>query len=174
MSEKSFRLIIFVALLCVAPTIVFLIQVVVTIPPVFILSAVVVLLVEFLKESAGIPILLIAFLAATFLISNGIFWLIAFIFAKIASWLPRVWLRYAWLATLLLVLWRVSQQPFYGAGGHGPGSFGPIQDIWKQGLGFKPDANWNYYFISVGVIVGCAILWRGIAYLIARKNSNTA
>ena len=103
MSEKSFRLIIFVALLCVAPTIVFLIQVVVTIPPVFILSAVVVLLVEFLKESAGIPILLIAFLAATFLISNGIFWLIAFIFAKIASWLPRVWLRYAWLATLLLV-----------------------------------------------------------------------
>ena len=171
MSEKNFRLILFIALLCVAPTIVFMIQVVVTVPPVVILSAVVVLFVEFFKQSADVPMLLVAFLVATFLISYSIFWLIAFIFSKIASWLPSTWLRYAWLATLLLVLWRVSQQPYYGAGGHGPGSFGPIQDIWKHGLGFAPDTSWNYYFISVGVMVGCAILWRGITYLVARKKS---
>ncbi len=171
MSEKNFRLILFVALLCVAPTIVFLVQVVITIPPVVILSAMVVLLVEYFKESGGVSILIIAFLAATFLISFGIFWLIAYIFAKIASWLPSIWLRYTWLATLLMVLWSVSQQPIYGAGGHGPGSFGPIQDIWEQGLAIKPDAPWNYYFISVGMIIGCAILWRGITYLISRKTA---
>ncbi len=127
MSEKNFRLILFVALLCVAPTIIFLVQVVITIPPAVILSALIVLIVEFLKESGEVPILIIAFLAATFLISYGIFWLIAFVFARIASWLPSMWLRYAWLGTLFLVLWRVSHQPYYGAGGHGPGSFGPIQ-----------------------------------------------
>ena len=173
MSEKNFRLILFVSLLCVAPTIVFLIQVVITVPPVVILSAIVVLFVEFFNQSEAVSILIIAFLVGTFLISCGVFWVIAFILAKIASWLPSIWLRYAWFATLLIALWGVSQLSIYGAGGHGPGSFGPIQDLWKQGLGFKPDAPWNYYFISVAVIIGCAMLWRCMTFLISRKVSES-
>jgi hypothetical protein len=129
-AERTFRRILFVALLLGAPAVLFLIQVVFVVPTVLLLAGAVRMVPKlvasgFARENLAFVLLLLA----GALIFAGLCYLIAWLFGKLAARLPAGRPRLALLGVLLAGLVWVTQQPIYGGGGHGPGKFGPLQEL---------------------------------------------
>ena len=129
-NERIFRHTLFVALLFGAPAVLFLVQVVFIVPPVLLVAGAVGLLAKlvatgFARESL---FMLVALLLGA-IITAGPSYLLAWLLGKLAARLPAGWPRWTLLAALLAGLARVTQQPIYGGGGHGPGKFGALQSL---------------------------------------------
>lgn len=161
MSEKSFRTILFVALLLVAPAILFLVQAIFIVPPVFLLAGFVYILKKLLLSGPGLDNLtFLAFLSVHLLIFIGVYWLLAWLLGKLTLLTPHRNLRGVLLLLLLAGLGWLTQLPIYGGGGHGPAKMGPLQHLLK-GLeqSYGPGSMLTVYLTALG-LVGAAWGWR--------------
>jgi hypothetical protein len=128
--ELTFRRILFVALLLGAPAVLFLIQVVFIVPPVLLLAGAVRMVPKVVASGFGREnLFFLVMLLAAALVFAGPCYLFAWLLGKLAARLPAGWPRPALLAVLLAGLVWVTQRPIYGGGGHGPGKFGPLQEM---------------------------------------------
>jgi hypothetical protein len=129
-TERAFRHILFVALLLVAPAVLFLVQVVFVVPPVLLLAGAVRMVPKLVASGFSREnLIFLALLLAGAVVFAGPCYLLAWLLGKIAARLPTGWPRPVLLAVLLAALVWVTQQPIYGGGGHGPGKFGPLQEL---------------------------------------------
>jgi hypothetical protein len=126
--ERTFRRILFVALLLGAPAVLFLIQVVFIVPPVVLLAGAVRVVPKLVASGFGREnLFFFAALLAGALICAAPCYLLAWLAGKLAARLPAGWPRWTLLGLLLAGLAWVTQLPIYGGGGHGPGEFGTLQ-----------------------------------------------
>ena len=133
MSALTFRRILFVALLLAAPAVLFLVQAVFVVPTTLLIAGAVRMLPKLVASGfGGENVAFIGFLAVSSLIFAGLFYLLAWLCGKLAKRLPVGWPRGALLAALLAGLTWITQRPIYGGGGHGPGKFGPLQDLLRE------------------------------------------
>lgn len=160
MNEKGFRTVLFVALLLVAPALLYLVQVVFIVPPVFLLAG----LVYTLKKAvaAGFSTEQLAFLAfflVHFLLFAGAYWLLAGLLGRLARLVPRGPACYGLLVLVLAALGGLTQLPIYGGGGHGPARLGPLQHL-LIGLeqSYGPGSMLTVYLSALGLVV---IVWGG-------------
>ena len=155
MSEKTFRTILFVALILVAPALLFMVQVFFLVPTVFLLAGTLLMTVKSLTsgfDSENLAFL--AFFAVHFLLFGGIYWLLAFAMARLASLFPSATARRTLLGLLLLGLSVLSQAPVYGGGGHGPLRMGPLQFVLKEmGGSYGQGAVWGVYLVALATVL---------------------
>lgn len=111
-------------LLALAPGFVFLVQVVVFIPPAAILATVLQQIWQTLTGGQYNEMGVVLFFFPHFLLFTLLYWLLAGLFASLIKRLGNPTL--IWLMFVGALAW-TTQQTFYGAGGHGPGDFGPVQ-----------------------------------------------
>jgi len=161
MSEGSFRTILFVALLLVAPTLIFLVQVVFIVPPVLLLAGLVFLVKKIATSGFGNDnLVFFAFLAIHLVIYGGLYWLISWLVGKLASLFPKGLPRTILLLVLLAGLAAVTQVPIYGGAGHGPADMGPLQHLLARlEKSYGAGSVLTVYLTSIG-LVGAAGAWR--------------
>lgn len=161
MSEKTFRTILFLALLLVAPALLFMVQVIFVVPPVFLLAGLAYMLKKTVFGGFGMENLaFIAFLLIHLLIFGGLYWLVALALGKLAKLTHHGALRTCLLIALLGGLACLTQLPIYGGGGHGPARMGPLQHLLielKQSYG--TGAVVSVYLTAAGLL-GATAAWR--------------
>jgi len=161
--ERTFRRILFVALLLGAPAVLFLIQVIFVVPTVLLLAGAVRMVPKLLASGfAWENLAFIAFLLACALIFAGLWYLPAWLFGKLAARLPAGWPRSTLLGVLLAGLVWVTQQPIYGGGGHGPGKFGPLQELLGSlDKSFGAGTALTVYAVALALVLfPLALAWR--------------
>jgi len=140
-------------LLAVAPGFVFLLQVVIFIPPAAILATVLAQAWQAIIGGQANELSFALFFFPHFLLFTLLYWLLASFFSRMISRTGKPAL--IWLLFSAVLFW-VTQQSIYGAGGHGPGRYGPVQNYFL-------DPSWSfgtqyaYYFASlmiIGVVLG--------------------
>lgn len=162
MSEQSFRTILFVALLLVAPAIFFLVQVIFILPPVFLLAGAVYVLKKIVLGGFGLEnFTFLALFLLHLLLSAGVYWLVAWLLGKLALLAPRGAVRSALPALLLAGIGGVTQVPIYGGGGHGPAKLGPLQML-LGGLeaSYGPGSMLTVYLTALGVLLAASGWWK--------------
>jgi hypothetical protein len=144
MSEKTFRTILFVALLLVAPALIFLVQVVFIVPPVFLLAGVTYVLKKTVVSGFHLENLaFIGFFLAHLLVFGGLYWLLALILGKMAKLLPGATPRVVLLVALLGGLAWLTQQPIYGGGGTARPEWAPFSFCWSNSAKTMAAPRWR-------------------------------
>jgi hypothetical protein len=130
MNERTFRRILFAALLLVAPTIIYLVQVVFVVPTVFVPAGLFYMFYKLVAHgwSNDVPIFIV-FFVVHLAVFGSIYALLAWLVGKLCCLFVHGWLRLVPLALLLVGLGALTQLSIYGGGGHGPMKVGPIQDM---------------------------------------------
>lgn len=130
MSERLFRRVLFLALLLVSPTIIFLVQVVFVVPTVFLPAGLFYMIYKLVAHGWGndVPIF-IGFFLIHLAVFGSCYWLLAWLVGKLCCGIFAGLWRLVSLVVLLAGLGALTQLPIYGGGGHGPSRFGPIQFI---------------------------------------------
>lgn len=129
MTETRFRRLLFIALLLLAPALLFLVQVIFVVPPAALLAGAGYVTA---KACAGAPLrqslLFLAFLLLHLVLFGGLYYLLAWLLARLTRSLSG---RGRALIQLLLlgILAGISQLPIYGSGGHGPAHLGTLQAL---------------------------------------------
>lgn len=158
MSERTFRRILFAALLLVAPTIIFLIQVVFVVPTIFVPAGLVYMLYKLVASGwdSEMPIF-IGFFLVHLAVFGGLYALLAWLIGKLCCLFVQGWPRLVPLTLLLAGLAAMTLLPIYGGGGHGPSSFGPIQFIIAE-LGREYGSGAVYaVYVSAALLCGLAV-----------------
>lgn len=160
MTENTFRTILFIALLLVAPAILFLVQVVFIVPPVVLLAGLVYLLKKIAAGGLGLDNLtFLAFLLIHLAIFGGMYWLLAWVFGKLARLLAPGLPRCIFLGLLLAGLACLSQLPIYGGAGHGPARLGPLQTLLAALTRSYGDHSALILSLTAGTLVAAAAIW---------------
>lgn len=154
MTERTFRRILWAALLWVGPAVVFLVQVVFVVPTIFIPAGLVYMgykLVAYGWDSE-MPIFA-GFFLLHLAVFGGLYALLAWLISKLCCLIFPERLRWIPMALLLAGLGALTQLPIYGGAGHGPAKFGPIQSIVAElGRGYGAGAVYAVY--GAGLAIG--------------------
>lgn len=161
MSEKTFRTILFIALMLVAPALVFMVQAIFVVPPVFLIAGLVYMLKKTVISGFGMEnMTFIAFLLIHLLIFGGLYWLLALVLGKLAKLTPRGAPRTCLLIALLVALAGLTQLSIYGGGGHGPARMGPLQHLLTElEQSYGTGSMLSVYLTAAG-LVGTTAVWR--------------
>jgi len=127
MHEKTVRTLLFAALLLAAPALLTLIQAVFVLPPVFLLAGTLVMLVKTIEAPGSENVTFLAFFAVHFLVFAGLYWLVAFLVAKLGARFLSARGRTVLLGVCLAGLAALTQAPLFGGAGDGPMRLGPLQ-----------------------------------------------
>jgi hypothetical protein len=153
-TERTFRRLLRAALLLVAPTLVFLVQVIFVVPTIFVPAGMVYMgykLVAYGWDSE-MPIF-IGFFLLHLAVFGGLYAVLAWLVGKLCCLIFSERLRLIPMLLLLAGLAALTQLPIYGGGGHGPGRFGPIQFIIAElGRGYGAGAVYTVY--GTGLLIG--------------------
>ncbi len=161
MSETTFRSILFLALLLTAPALIFLVQVIFIVPPVFLLAGITYVLKKTVVSGLRLENLtFIGFFLAHLLVFGGLYWLLALILGKLARLLPAGVPRLLMLCALLGGLAWVTQLPIYGGGGHGPVRLGPLQFLLAELAKDYGRASLAMVYLSAAGLIAAIVGWR--------------
>jgi len=161
LSEKTFRLILFVALLLTAPALLFLVQAFLVVPPVFLLAWLLYMLKKSVVSGFGMENLtFIAFFLIHLLVFGGLYWLLALVLGKVAKLVPRGAPRTALLIALLAGLAGLTQLPIYGGGGHGPARLGPLQHLLAELERSYGSGSMLAAYLTAAGLLGAMLAWR--------------
>lgn len=161
MTETTFRTILFIALLLLAPVILFLVQVVFIVPPVVLLAGAGYLLQKIAGGGFSLDNLtFLIFLLLHLVFFGGIYWLLSWILGKLARLLPRGAPRIALLGVLLAALAGLSQLPIYGGTGHGSAHLGPLQSLLADLERSYGTGSSLGIYIAAAVLVVAVVGWR--------------
>lgn len=130
--ELFVRRIIYVLLLALAPGFIFAVQVVLFVPTALIFVGLLRALWTQLSSGTLNALGPVGFALAHFLLLAGLYWLIAFLLAKLVVFFRQPSTSRLVLSLLLLGIVGVSQLSIFGGGGHGASDFGPVQSLFKS------------------------------------------
>jgi hypothetical protein len=153
-TERTFRRLLWAALLLVAPTLVFLVQVIFVVPTIFVPAGLVYMGYKLVAYgwNSEMPIF-IGFFLLHLAVFGGLYALLAWLVGKLCCLIFPERLRLIPMALLLAGLAALTQLPIYGGAGHGPGKFGPIQFVIAE-LGRDYGAGAVYAVYGAGVLIG--------------------
>ena len=121
MSYRNIKWIIFITLFLTVPVMLFLIQVVMFMPAIFLLSGIVYMIPKLANPSHMQENLsFIAIFGVHILLYSGVFYLLSIVFAKLISLAGSLILRKIIVIALCSLLIGLTFFPIYGGGGHGP------------------------------------------------------
>jgi hypothetical protein len=153
-TERTFRRTLWVALLLVAPTLVFLVQAIFVVPTIFIPAGMIYMGYKLVAYGWNRETLIfIGFFLVHLAIFGGLYALLAWLVGRLCCLIFSERLRLIPMALLLAGLAALTQLPMYGGGGHGPGKFGPIQFIIAE-LGRGYGAGVVYAVYGAGLLIG--------------------
>jgi hypothetical protein len=153
-TERTFRRILWTALLLVAPTLVFLVQVIFVVPTIFVPAGLVYMGYKLATHGwSGEMSVFIGFFLLHLAVFGGLYALLAWLVSKLCCLIFPERLRWIPMALLLTGLTALTQLPIYGGGGHGPAEFGPIQFIIAE-LGRDYGAGAVYAVYGAGLLIG--------------------
>ncbi len=156
--EQIVRRIFYVLLLALAPGFLFMVQVVIFLPPALIVARIESLLWAYFSAGTAVPTAAVGFLLGHFLLLACLYWLVAFALAKMVVFFRRPNTSNVVFGVTLVGIAGVSQLPIFGGGGHGPGTFGPLQlwfSEWAPASGNQLPA----YLRSLGFFAMIALVW---------------
>jgi len=161
-TERTFRRVLWAALLLVAPTLVFLVQAIFVVPTIFVPAGLAYMGYKLVAHgwNREMPIF-IGFFLLHLAVFGGLYALLAWLVGKLCCVIFPERLRLIPMGLLLAALSALTQLPIYGGGGHGPARFGPIQFIIAE-LGRNYGAGAVYAIYSAGMLIG------GLPFLLAR------
>jgi len=161
LSEKTFRTILFVALLLTAPALLFLVQAFFVVPPVFLLAGLLYMLKKSVVSGFGMENLtFIAFFLIHLAIFGGLYWLVALVLGKVAKLAHRGAPRILLLLALLGGLTGLTQLPIYGGGGHSPARLGPLQHLLAELERSYGSGSMLVVYLTAAGLVGATLAWR--------------
>ncbi len=128
--EFLIRHALFLALVLIAPALVFLVQVVFIIPTALIPTGIVYMLLKMVDSGLRMESLWISlFFGLHALIFIGGYWLLALMLARLLASRASLGLRLLLAGAIVGALIRVALLPVYGGGGHGPMRLSPLPEF---------------------------------------------
>ena len=97
----------------------------------------------------------IGFFVVHFVIFAAVYWLIAFVMAKALTAFSRLAIRLAGLVLIAMAVAVVTQQSWYGSGGHGASRLGSLQDFLLGGATSTP-------ILPISYLAGVAVIAAGL------------
>ena len=157
-SELVIRRPLFFLFLAVAPAFVFLGQAVILEPPAAILGSALYMVWLIVVAGESESPIFIGFFVVHFVIFATVYWLIAFALAKALTAVSHLTIRLAGLVFIVVAAAYVTQQPWYGSGGHGASRLGSLQDFLLGDATSMPILPISY-LASVAVIAAGLLGW---------------
>jgi hypothetical protein len=155
MSYSTIKWTIFVALFLTVPAMLFLVQVVMFFPAIFLVAGIVFMIPKALISLGSHDTLpFIAIFGIHFLIYFGIYYVVSVIAAKLISIIQSGNVKKIILASILAGLIIVTQLPVYGAGGHSPMEWVTLSE-------FLAGLNKLYGKFAVLAVYGCTAVLIG-------------
>lgn len=151
MQRSTIQWLLFASLFLTAPALLFMVQVVIFMPAVFMLGGVFYMLPKlFTGGHLTETISFVGFFLFHLLVFSGIYWLIAWLTAKLICLIQKTKIRSLSCLILVAILISLTFFPIYGSGGHGPMR-------WTNLAGLCADFNHSYNFPVTLVVYGSSI-----------------
>ena len=129
MNHSTLKWITFITLFLTVPVLLFMVQVIMIMPAVFLIAGILFVAVKALDPShLNENMTFILMLAVHLVIYSGLFYLISYITASLISRLRSENYKRAAIISIISILTAITFLPLYGGGGHGPVKLVPLPD----------------------------------------------
>jgi hypothetical protein len=157
LKEPVIRWTVFMTLLLTVPALFFLFVVVMFTPAVFFYAGILYVIPKLFTGNIGESLSFIALLSIHALVYSLIYYLTAWLAAKLICLVQRTVLRGALLTVLVGSLFAVTRLPVYGSGGHGPMHWKTLTELLTEiQMTYGPAAPFAVYGTALLLVVG---LW---------------
>ena len=166
MSYRRIKWVFFITLFLTAPAMLFMVQVVLFMPAIFIIAGILFMIVKTLSnlDHLGENLSFIVIFAIHLLFYSGIYYLISFILAKFISLIKSETARKMIVLALCLSVFGMTFLPLYGGGGHGPVELVNLPE-------YLQNINRSYGSATSAIVYGIVLLLVILKLIIRRRSA---